>query len=1282
MQVIFGNNALSLFDQKKILSKLKTIIPGLRDIQAEYVHFIDMPEDLYTKKIVEVEELLGYGAYGKLNVKYDSKLVVVPRLGTISPWSSKATDIMHNSGLTDLVRVERGIVYYIDIDHSMIRANIENFKDLLHDRMTETILLDLKDMPPLSKVSEKGALKIIPLAERGKDALYEVNNELGLALSDDEIDYLQSSYSSLGRDPTDVELMMFAQANSEHCRHKIFNAEWTIDGVQQDMSLFSMIRNTYKNYSDNIHSAYSDNAAVISGFNSKKLSVKDSNEYVFNDENIHIQIKVETHNHPTAISPFPGSATGNGGEIRDEAATGRGGKPKAGLTGFNVSNLHIPGYQLPWEVPYGKPDRIQSPLNIMIDAPVGGASFNNEFGRPNLCGYFRTFEQQVDNEIRGYHKPIMLAGGYGNIRESHVKKHKIPVGALLIVCGGPGMLIGLGGGAASSVDSGHSSSDLDFSSVQRGNPEMERRVQEVIDSCCALGIKNPIISIHDVGAGGISNALPELVADCDRGAIFDLNSIIISDVSMSPLEIWCNESQERYVLAIMKEDLLTFKSIAERERCPFSVVGEATEEQKLVLRDSDSSQNPIDMPLSILLGKPPKTIKKVTTLPQKSSVWDRRNIKIYDAVKRVLQHPAVGDKSFLITIGDRTVGGMTVRDQMIGPWQVPVADVAVTTTDYSSYTGESMSIGERPVLAMMDPAAAARITISEAITNIAASHISNISDIKISANWMAACGHAGEDANLFEMVRTVGMEFCPELNLTIPVGKDSLSMKTKWRKNEDNKEVISPVSLIATAFAPVLDVRKTLTPELDVGHEATDLILIDLGLNKQRLGGSILAQVYNELGEKTPDIYSKDLNSFFVLIQKLNVSNKLLAYHDRSDGGLLAVLAEMMFASHCGLDIYLDALGIDPISSLFNEEIGAVIQVRNSDLDEVLAMIDGFKLHSFVIGEPASHDSLRIQHDMEDIFVEERVKLHQIWSRTSYEMQKIRDNKECANQEFSLISDQNYKGLFGRVSYKLDELVSTPYIKRNNNPKVAILRDQGVNGHLEMAAAFMFNGFDAVDVHINDLQNGSKNLREFNGLAVCGGFSYGDVLGAGGGWAKSILMNEKLSSQFREYFHRLDTFTLGVCNGCQMLSQLKELIPGSDHFPRFVTNISEQFEARLSMVEIVKSNSILLDGMDGSILPIVVSHGEGRVFNGDNKHVTLRYVDSNANPTEIYPLNPNGSIGGSTGFCSTDGRVTIMMPHPERVFRNIQLSWAPNQWKEFEFSPWMRMFANARTWHE
>jgi phosphoribosylformylglycinamidine synthase len=929
----------------------------------------------------------------------------------------------------------------------------------------------------------------------------------------------------------------------------------------------------------------------------------------------------------------------------------------------------------------------------MIEAPLGGAAFNNEFGRPNLCGYFRTFEQNYNGEVWGYHKPIMIAGGYGNIKEEHIEKRKIPAGAKIIVLGGPGMLIGLGGGAASSVNAGHSHETLDFASVQRDNAEIERRAQEVIDSCWSMGLDNPIISIHDVGAGGLSNALPELVTDCERGAIFDLDKIEVAEQGLSPLEIWCNESQERYVLAISAEDLDTFDQIAERERCPYSIVGEATTKQMLILKDSSSPVDPIHMPLSLLLGKAPKTVKNVTTTIHAYSNWDYSEINLTDAAKRILRLPAVGSKKFLITIGDRSVGGMTQRDQMVGPWQVPVADVAVTASSFTDYHGEAMAMGERPILAMMNPQAAARITIGEAITNIAAAYIYHLSDVKLSANWMAACGHPGEDARLYEMVKTAGLEFCPALDLTIPVGKDSLSMKTTWHDENGEKAVASPVSLIVTAFAPVQDIRRTLTPQLRLAFE-TDLIFIDLGLGKNRLGGSSFAQAYNEFGNETPDIEPMLLQRFFAAIHKLVKEDKILAYHDRSDGGLFTTLCEMMFAAKCGLDIDIDALGNDPLAVLFNEELGAVIQVRNTDCDIVMQMLASFQLKAHRIGKPNASTAdakLIISQDIDELFSMTRAELQTLWSQTSYQIQRMRDNAKCADEEHELINGLNDHGLFAQVAYDCKENIAASYLNLGIKPKVAILREQGVNSNNEMAAAFTLSGFDAIDVHISDLQNNRINLNDFKGLAACGGFSYGDVLGAGGGWAKSILFNPKLLDQFAAFFARPDTFTVGMCNGCQMLSQLKDIIPGATHWPHFVRNLSEQFEGRLSMVEVLKSPSIIFAGMDGLKMPIVVSHAEGRTQYRDandlntliaNKQTVMRFIDSHSNPTEYYPLNPNGSKGGLTSFTSTDGRATIMMPHPERVFRLVQISWYPADWKnkDIEYSPWMRLFMNARKW--
>lgn len=1298
MQIIYGNGALSNFDQNRYLEKLneksKINHLSIHSIKAEYVHFLEVDCALKDENLEKATQLLDYGAEKKLLEADKSKafILVTPRIGTISPWSSKASDIFHNCSLTDVKQIERGIIYYLKADKDLSENDLKIIANSLHDRMTETFFLNLDQLVLFKHQSNKRSVKRVDMLSNGKEALISINQSLGLALSDDEIDYLYENYLKLQRNPTDVELMMFAQANSEHCRHKIFKADWVIDGDKKEKSLFSMIQNTHEHHSDGILSAYSDNSAVIEGHKVEYFS-KDplTNNYSFEDKQIDIQMKVETHNHPTAISPFPGAATGSGGEIRDEVATGRGAKVKAGLTGYTVSNLNIPGLKQPWEQIYGKPNRLASALDIMIEAPLGGAAFNNEYGRANLCGYFRTFEAEIDGKMRGFHKPIMIAGGFGNIKRDYVLKNKIPAKAKLIVLGGPGMVIGLGGGAASSVSSGEVTEDLDFASVQRDNPEMQRRAYEVIEACFNLKEKNPIISVHDVGAGGLSNALPELVADCDRGAYFDLNKILISDPAMSPLEIWCNESQERFVLSILDKDVALFESIAKRERCPFSIVGEALEEEILILEDTEKNEKVIDLPLSVLLGKPPKLTKDVKSLALKKTAFNHEKININEAIKRVLQFPAVSDKSFLITIGDRSVGGMTTRDQMVGPWQIPVSDVAVTASGYTTRKGEAMAIGERPVLAMMNPKAAAKMVIGEAITNISASFIEHLSDIKLSANWMAASNVEGEDAILFEMVKEVGMEFCPQLDLTIPVGKDSLSMQTTWQNEETNnkKQVISPVSLVATAFAPVSDIRKTLTPKLVMNSASeTRLVLIDLGNKKNRLGGSVLAQVYNELGDETPDIEASKLKGFFAAIQLLNQKNKLLAYHDRSDGGLFTTLAEMMFATRCGMEIHLDSVCDDPIKALFSEELGCVLQIKHNDLDEVLNTLHSFKLDAFVIGEINKNEQLVIEHDLDTIVDISRLEMQKLWSETSYQIQSLRDNSDCAKEEFARISDEKDHGLFALSDCKLDENIALPYLNLETKPKVAILREQGVNSHNEMAAVLHLNGFETVDVHMSDLVSG-KDLKEFKGLVACGGFSYGDVLGAGGGWAKSILFNEHLKTIFKEFFHREDTFSLGVCNGCQMFSQIKSLIPGADHWPRFVRNLSEQYEARLTMVEILDSPSILFKGMKGYKLPIVISHGEGRaqfdnqefidqVF--DTKKVSMKYIDYDGKETMKYPANPNGSPRGISSLTNHDGRHTIMMPHPERVFRVMQMSWHPSQWDKYEYSPWMRIFANARVW--
>ncbi|MFZ9034917.1 MAG: phosphoribosylformylglycinamidine synthase [Francisellaceae bacterium] len=1294
MLTVTGNCALSPFDHQKLLSNLQSDFPEVIDITAEYIHFVDLLNPLSDEENKRLLKLLHYGATDNLTRRHACQIVVMPRLGTISPWSSKATDIMHNCGLMAIRRVERGIAYYLDFAHIVDSERRHEIAGRLHDRMTESVFFDIKNINPFNENHQQASLQIIPVLKQGRKAFESVNRELGLALSDDEIDYLFDAFTELQRDPTDVELMMFAQANSEHCRHKIFKADWIIDGKPQDKGLFAMIKHTYDHHHENILSAYHDNAAVIAGYSAERLIRDSGAKYHFERQPIHIQIKVETHNHPTAISPYPGAATGSGGEIRDEAAVGRGALTKAGLTGYTVSNLNIPGDHQPWEGDYGKPDRIASALEIMIEAPIGGAAFNNEFGRPNLCGYFRTYEQTINGELRGYHKPIMIAGGLGNIKEEHIDKKIIPVGANLIVLGGPGMLIGLGGGAASSVDAGSSKEALDFASVQRENPEMQRRAQEVINSCWSMGDNNPIISLHDVGAGGLCNALPELVADCARGAIFELDKIQMAEQGLSPLQIWCNESQERFVLAISDKDIALFDAIAKRERCPYAIVGKATAEEVLILRDKKSPIDPINMPLSILLGKAPRMTKEVSSRDDNYSVWDYSKIELGEAVNRLLRLPAVGSKKFLITIGDRTVGGLTARDQMVGPWQIPVSDVAVTASSFTDYHGEAMAMGERPTLAMMNPAAAARMTIGEAITNIAASYIYHLSDVKLSANWMAASGHDGEDARLYEMVKTAAEEFCPALNLTIPVGKDSLSMKSKWVHDGKEKSVTSPLSLIITAFAPVQDIRRTLTPQLKLSIPETDLILIDLGNGKNRLGGSAFAQVYNELGQHTPDIDAETLQSFFAAIHKLVKEDKILAYHDRSDGGLFVTLCEMMFAAKCGLDIDIGSLGEDYHASLFNEELGAVIQVKNSDRHIVMDTLASFKLKAQKIGEPVSsvEDArLTIYDDIDEIYSATRGQLQSLWSQTSHQIQRLRDNASCADQEHALIKGLDDHGLFAQVPFDMSQNLVAPYLNLDARPKVAILRDQGVNSYHEMAAAFTLSGFDAIDVHMSDIEHGRISLADFKGLAACGGFSYGDVLGAGGGWAKSVLFNSRLFDEFSAYFDRNDSFSVGMCNGCQFLSQLKAIIPGAAHWPQFVRNLSEQFEARLSMVEITDSASIVFKDMVGLKMPIVVSHGEGRIqfdniedktILSKQKQQSMRYIDSHAKATEYYPLNPNGSEDGLTGFCSEDGRVTIMMPHPERVFRLAQMSWYPADWrnKGKEYSPWMRLFMNARKW--
>src|SRR5450830_39513 len=1331
-----GSAALSAFRVEKILNSLKSTAPNVSQLAAEFWHFVWADSELAPLQQETLKQILTYGSKSAqlVNAAQGELFLVIPRVGTISPWASRATDIVKHCGLQSVLRVERGIAYYAETKDGMPLTDAEKvaLKALIHDRMTEMVFNTLADAAKLYHHAEPAPMASVDVLAGGKAALNQANADMGLALSPDEVDYLVENFVRIGRNPTDVELMMFAQANSEHCRHKIFNADWVVDGVPQAHSLFGMIRNTHKLNPGNTVVAYSDNASIVAGETTRRFYPQADGSYGFVEEDMHFLMKVETHNHPTAISPFAGAATGAGGEIRDEGATGSGSKPKAGLTGFSVSNLNIPGFEQPWEqysppltaegslhrsgeptgvllagarggreglAQYGKPSRIVSALQIMLDGPIGGGAFNNEFGRPNLAGYFRTFEENVSGEMRGYHKPIMLAGGVGNISAQHTHKHELPVGALVVHLGGPGMLIGLGGGASSSMDTGSNAENLDFDSVQRGNPEMQRRWQEVIDRCWQMGANNPILSIHDVGAGGMSNALPELVHGGGRGARFELRKIPLDETGMSPKQIWCNESQERYVLAIAPERLAEFRALCQRERCPFEVVGVATDDDQLTVHDREFGDYPVDMPLSVLLGKPPKMTRTVVRETARLSSFDTSNIELREAVERVLRLPAVANKTFLISIGDRTVGGMTARDQMVGRWQVPVADVAVTLMGFKTNRAEAFAIGERTPLALVNAPASGRMAVGEAITNIAAARIDKIGDIKLSANWMAAAGHHGEDAALFDTVRAVGMELCPQLGISIPVGKDSMSMKTTWTETPSprmgegggegsgeavHKEVIAPLSLIVTAFAPCPDARDTVTPQLGAYLDTT-LLLIDLGQGKNRMGGSALAQVYKQVGDVAPDVDDALLlKSFFDLIQRLNDEGKLFSYHDRSDGGVFVTLCEMAFAAHIGLTISLDELHGDTLRALFNEELGAVIQVRNRDVQHVLELAHDAGLRSVQkIATLNQTGMMEISRHNEMLFAESGVNLQRIWSETTYQMQKLRDNPDCAQQEFDRLLDAADPGLHVKLTYDLNESIGQGMLR--NRPKVAILREQGVNGQVEMAAAFDRAGFAAVDVHMSDIISGRVSLRDFKGVAACGGFSYGDVLGAGEGWAKSILFNSRARDEFAAFFLRQDSFALGVCNGCQMMSNLHEIIPGAENWAHFARNRSEQFEARFVMVEVQPSASIFFNGMAGSRMPIVVSHGEGYADFGDSKRlkaaqdlVTLRYVDHRGNATENYPLNPSGSPQGITGLTTPDGRFSIMMPHPERVFRAVQNSWYPREWQEN--GAWLNMFQNARKW--
>jgi phosphoribosylformylglycinamidine synthase len=1297
---LFGAPALSQFRLDQLLRTLKTQDPRVTTLGSRWMHFVDASRDLSDPELDLLNTLLTYGtrvpdtqAAPAAPAVAGARILVTPRVGTESPWSSKATDILHVCGLGAVARVERGTMYFIGSAAAQSAADLTRLAVHLYDRMTESIWVDSAEPTGLFHRAAPRALRYVVLGKQGHEALARANQEWGLALSSDEIDYLVNAFQRLGRDPTDVELMMFAQANSEHCRHKIFNADFIVDGEAMPLSMFGMIRATHARSPEGVLSAYRDNAAVIAGASATRFFA-DPNTQRYSGvlEPVDILMKVETHNHPTAISPFPGAATGAGGEIRDEGATGIGAQPKAGLTGFSVSNLKIPGMPQPWEVDFGKPDRIASALDIMIAAPLGAAAFNNEFGRPNTCGYFRVFEQRgAENGgevIRGYHKPIMIAGGLGSVRRNDVEKKTVVVGAPLVILGGPSMLIGLGGGAASSVGSGQSSSDLDFASVQRGNAEIQRRAQEVINRCVALGEANPILLIHDVGAGGLSNALPEAIAHSHRGGRIDLRKIPSAESELSPMEIWCNEAQERYVLALARESLAQFAALCERERCPFAVVGEITADGLLKVTDPLLHGTPVDMPIEVLLGKAPRMTRDVKSRSKTASVLSTGGATIADSLDRLLCLPTIADKSFLITIGDRTVGGLISRDQMVGPWQVPVADVAVSLSSYEEYSGEAMAMGERAPVAVLDAPASGRLAVGEAITNILAADIRALSDIRLSANWMAACGEPGEDADLYATVRAVSIELCTALGIAIPVGKDSLSMKTAWTDAGGEHAVIAPVSLVISAFAPVQDARATLTPELDLS-QPTRLLLIDLGGGKNRLGGSCWAQVHGKGGGTPADLDSPNrLISLFAALRELKDRGLLLAYHDRSDGGALISVLEMAFASHCGLALDLGSVN-DVIAACFAEELGVVVQVPARRLAETLSILERQELKtcSREIGEPVAGSHVELKANGRILYSASRPALHRRWSEVSYRMQELRDNPDCARQEYSRLEDLSDPGLHASLSFDPKQDVAAPFINAGMRPAIGVLREQGVNSHIEMAAVFTRAGFDAYDVHMTDVLAGRVRLSRFQGLVACGGFSYGDVLGAGEGWAKSILFNSRAREEFAAFFERDATFTLGVCNGCQMLSALKQLIPGAEAWPRFVRNRSEQYEARLSLVRIPKSNSVLFAGMHESVLPIAVAHGEGQAEFESNSSAarliaaglaTLQYVDSRDQPTEKYPCNPNGSPTGVAGLCSADGRVTSLMPHPERVFRSVQNSWAPKAWPED--GGWMRLFRNARVY--
>ncbi|MGQ3057501.1 MAG: phosphoribosylformylglycinamidine synthase [Nevskia sp.] len=1282
MHILTGGTALSPFRIERLRASLAAHAPSVSGLRAVEFFMVD------ADGVDEAALCQLLDATTAQLPTADSTLYVVPRLGTLSPWSSKATDIAKVCGLKGVKRVERGRLYLLDGVASLPPAALAD----LHDPMTESVLTAAADLQHVFATGTRRALRTVDVLGGGREALVNANRDWGLALSSDEIDYLVGHYSGAAKNPTDAELMMFAQVNSEHCRHKIFNAEFTVDGAVQPDSLFGMIKLTYKASPEGVLSAYKDNASVIEGHEAMRFFPEADRQWREHREPVHILMKVETHNHPTGISPAPGAATGSGGEIRDEAATGRGGRPKAGLSGFTVSNLRIPGFVQPWEQDLGKPARIASALQIMLDGPIGAASYSNEFGRPVLNGYFRSYEQLLpDGSMRGYHKPIMIAGGYGNIRAQHVEKLAVVEGAALVVLGGPAMLIGLGGGAASSMATGASSAELDFASVQRANPELERRCQEVVDQCWALGEANPILSIHDVGAGGISNALPELVHADDRGGHFKLRDVLSADGALSPMEIWCNESQERYVLAIAPESVPVLAAMCERERCPYAVVGTATVEQQLIVEDTLDGNLPVDMPMPVLLGKPPKMQRSTTrrapvhaplSYPPAGDAAQKAFIK--SAAERVLKLPTVASKQFLITIGDRTVGGLTVRDQMVGPWQTPVADVAVTATGFEATTGEAMAMGERPTIALLDAAASGRMAVAESVLNIAAAHITQLSDIRLSANWMAACGQGDEDARLFDAVEAIGRELCPALGIAIPVGKDSLSMKSVWQDGGETRTQTSPLSLVITAFAPVADVRRTLTPQLKA-EAATRLLLVDLGAGKNRLGGSALAQVFGAVGDVAPDLDDPmRLKAAFDWLQAMNAAGKLLAYHDRSDGGLFATLCEMAFAGRSGIDVALDALGPDPVAALFNEELGFVVQLRLADVDTAVASARAAGLHAGLIGEPSADEKVTITHGGKAVFSDEVQTLYRNWAETSHRIASLRDNPDCTREEFDSAGDMADPGITVKLTFDPSAPVAAPHVGKR--PKVAVLREQGVNGQVEMAYGFHAAGFDAVDVHMSDILEGRVQLADFAGFAAAGGFSYGDVLGAGLGWARSILFNARARDAFEGFLAKDDRFALGVCNGCQMMAALKGIVPGAEAWPAFRRNRSEQFEARWSMVELTENKSLFFQGMAGTRMPIAVAHGEGRAEFSDAADqaaleaaggVAMRYIDNRGRVATRYPANPNGSPAGIAAVTNRDGRVTILMPHPERTIAGVSGSFWPSQWTSGK-TPWFRMFQNAR----